>query len=440
MQRILSFEQTPPFSVPLRFFLTAPVFAIVAGGLLLWHGPQALVSRWSPITLALTHLLTLGFLTMSMIGALLQLLPVVAGVDVPRVRLTAGVVHVLLALGTAALAAAFLSSAATMFQIALGALLMAFAWLLGACWYGLRRVESGSATLTAMRLSLLALGLAAGLGLAAASAFAWRLALPVMQLVDLHAAWGLLGWVGLLIIGVAYQVVPMFQVTPMYPRRFAQGLAVGLFLLLCGWTATMSILPNTRYWPSTAPAILVGAGYAAFSITTLYLLWRRKRPKPEATTLFWFVGLISILGCVGLWLAAQLLPRVAAAPSYPLALGTLFIIGFGYSVINGMLYKIVPFLVWYHLQNQLAGGCKKAPNVKQIVPDRVAERQFYAHLAALVLLVAAAVWPNQFARPAAAAFIVSSCWLSLNLLNAARIYRDRLTHDAKHDNGAAIAA
>ncbi len=37
MQPALSFEQAPPISVPYRFFLTAPVFGVVAGLILfLW--------------------------------------------------------------------------------------------------------------------------------------------------------------------------------------------------------------------------------------------------------------------------------------------------------------------------------------------------------------------------------------------------------------------
>jgi hypothetical protein len=35
----LSFEQAPPFSVPLRFFLTAPGFLVLAAMLMLWEGP-----------------------------------------------------------------------------------------------------------------------------------------------------------------------------------------------------------------------------------------------------------------------------------------------------------------------------------------------------------------------------------------------------------------
>jgi hypothetical protein len=425
MQRILSFEQSPPLSVPLRFFLTAPVFAIVAGCIVFWYGPQALDSRWSPITLALTHFLTLGFVTMSMIGALLQLLHVVAGVEVPYVRFTAGLVHILLVIGTIVFVAAFLSSAPMMFRIALVFLLAAFSWLLGASLYGLSGVEISSATLQAIFLSLLGLAFAAGLGVTLSGVFGWGIALPFMLLGNLHVAWGLLGWVGLLVIGVAYQVVPMFQVTPLYPPFATKTLAPVLFLLLCLWSiATTILLPVTLNWLPTMLSILLAAGYMIFSAMTIHLLWQRKRKTTDATTLFWLTGLISLLGGAGLWLMGAIIPSISEASSYSLALGILFLVGFAYSTINGMLYKIVPFLVWYHLQNQMVG--MKAPNVRQIISDRMARNQFFVHLAALVLLVGATVWPDRIARPAAVALVASSMWLWLNLLNATRIYRNRL--------------
>jgi len=440
MQHILSLEQVPPLSIPLRFFLTAPLFAAIAGVLLLWHGPEALASRWSPVTLSLVHLLTLGFLSMCMIGALLHILPVVAGVNVPRVRLAAGVIHLFLTLGTIALSAAFWSSEPTLFKIAIPALVLAFAWLLVACLLGLWRTEGSSVTLAAVRISLVALAVTIGLGATAASAFAWPLALPLVHLTDLHASWGLLGWVGLLIVGVAYQVVPMFQVTPLYPRNVTRWLAWGLFLGLGLRTAVTATLPLALQWRSTSLSILMSAGYAAFSITTLSLLWQRKRPKPEATTRFWYAGMVSMLGCIGLWLIGELLPAVAELPSWPLALGILFIVGFGYSITNGMLYKIVPFLIWYHLQDRLTDGCMKAPNVKQIVPDQIADRQFYAHVSALLLLLAATVWPDQLTHLAGAAFIISSTWLWLNLFAAARIYQDTLRKYAKREGVSAAPA
>ncbi|HYC43600.1 MAG TPA: hypothetical protein VEB70_11505 [Noviherbaspirillum sp.] len=420
MQRVLSFEQTPSLAVPLRFFLTAPAFAILAGVLLLWSGPDVFVSRWTPDTLAFTHLLTLGFLGMCMIGALLQILPVVAGIDIPYTRHTAAGVHALLASGTVALAAAFLASSPVTFRLALLLLGSAFAWLLLSLLRRVWTAPHAAPMLVAIRLALSALAAAVAFGVAAAVGFAWPVSLPLLLITDLHVSWGLLGWVGLLVAGVAYQVVPMFQVTPIYPEWMTRGLAWTVFILLVLRTAASLYAPQFEPWFT---ALLVLA-WSAFSIITVRLLRQRKRPKPDATTFFWRTSLASVMCTALLWFAATLVPKIAQHPAYPLAAGVFMVVGFGYSVINGMLYKIVPFLVWYHLQNTLAEGGVKAPNVKQILPDKDAERQFELHLLALVLLVAATLYPDWLSHAAALAFIASSAWLWINLLKAVRTYRD----------------
>lgn len=432
MQRNLSFEQAPPLSAPFRFFLTAPVFALVAGLLMLWQGPDALASRWSPATLALTHLLTLGFAAMSMIGALMQILPVVTDVYLPGPGLTAGVVHASLTVGAAILVTGFMTSNAVLFRYALPLLALAFSWLLAASAYGFWR-SSGttSATLATIRLALGGLLVTIILGITLGSAFAWRVSLPLIQLTNLHASWGLLGWMGLLVIGVAFQVVPMFQVTPLYPQLVMRWLARALFMVLLLW----SVIQVTPWATSAECAKVIGALIAAalvvFALATFYLLWRKKRNSADTTTLFWRTSMASLLGCVTLWSANTWLPRGIDSASYPLALGVLFIVGFAYSAINGMLYKIVPFLVWYHLQSQASGGCGKVPNTKKILPDQATEKQFWAHLAALILMVGATIWPNVLSRLAAIVFAASSCWLWVNLLTAARIYRNRIREEQR---------
>ena len=65
----LSLEQAPPISVPFRFFLSAPLFLLLAALALLAAGPDALGSRWMPALLGITHLITLGFMSMVMSGA-----------------------------------------------------------------------------------------------------------------------------------------------------------------------------------------------------------------------------------------------------------------------------------------------------------------------------------------------------------------------------------
>ncbi|MEO8408592.1 MAG: hypothetical protein ABI476_09205, partial [Oxalobacteraceae bacterium] len=353
----------------------------------------------------------------------------VLNVHLPRMQLTAGAVHFLLTVGTAALAAAFLLSQPLLFKLALLFLGSAFLWLLLVSIVGLWRVPGASATLWAIRLALLALLATVILGATLASAFAWTFGLPLVDLTNLHARWGLLGWVGLLTIGVAYQVVPMFQVTPLYPPYLTRWLAPVMFFLLLAWTAVDVLTRRQPNGWNAAMSILVALGFMLFGLTTLYLLWFRKRSKPDVTVMFWRTAMTSLIVCAVLWIAGRFLPQMVVAPSYALFLGVLFVVGFGYSAINGMLYKIVPFLVWYHLQSAISQR-GIVPNVKQVLPDNVTTRQFFSHLAALAILLAATLWPGILTHVGGLAFAVSSGWLLVNLIGATRLYRRIKLHAA----------
>lgn len=417
MQRALSFDDGPSLSVPFRFFLTGPLFSVAAAALLLWEGPAALVSRWSMTTLALTHLLTLGFLAMIMSGALLQILPVVAGIDVLAPRYTGAIVFSALAGGTVLLVAAFLSVTPIFFRLAGISLGLGFFWLLGAAFPGLYKCKPGGATATVntIRLALLSLLVTVCFGIALVASFGWSISLPLIQITDFHAGWGLLGWVGLLIIGVAFQVIPMFQATPVYPRVASFPLAGLLATTLTAWTLTAVFNDALTTQVRSILSYMILGTLASFACVTFWLLQQRRRPTAEATTLFWRLSMVSLLICGPVYLLAL--------PAKPLLLGILMIVGCAYSAVNGMLYKIVPFLLWYDLQSKAILDRKVVPGIRDLSPDRSAKQQFWLHLLGLVFLLGAAVAPDKLARPAAVIFGVSCLRLCWNLAQACFVYR-----------------
>lgn len=422
LQPGLSFDQAPPFAAPLRFFLTAPVFGVLAGLLLAWTGPDALASRWLPGTLALTHLLTLGFMAMVMMGALLQMLPVVAGARVPAPLLLATVVHAFLVAGTLSLAAGFLLADPRWLRGGAVLVSVAVAAFTVVAGYAAIRAPAATPTVAGMRLALAALPVTAGLGVALVSVLSgWSAETPLQALTNLHLGWGFAGWVGLLVIGVAYQVVPMFQMTPPYPVPMTRWLAPAMFATLCAWTAVRVLLPGEETAVLLEAGLALGA--AAFAGQTLRLQQQRKRRIADATLLFWRVGMASLIAAAALRLAGLAFPGAQESERSPVLLGVLLTAGFAVSVINGMLYKIVPFLAWFHLQ-PLSLGRGTVPNMKEILPDRVCMGQFRAHCAALALLLAAALWPDWLARPAGVALALSCGWLGWNLLWAWRVYRN----------------
>jgi hypothetical protein len=415
----LRLDQAPPFSVPLRFFLTAPFFPLLAAALLAWAGPEALTSRWSPAMLALTHLFTLGFLAMVMIGALIQLLPVLAGSPVVRPRQVGGGVHVLLTMGVLLLSSGFLARDPATLRVALALLGSGLGLFIVATVVSLARA-SGNPTVNTTRLALLGLTITVtlGLGILLSGKSAWG---GGDTWTGLHLGWGLIGWVGLLIMGVAYQVVPMFQLTPPYPAWMTRTLTPLLFALLLFWSAGTALAPRVPFFAiaTDIASVLIGLGLAAFAAMTLRLQWLRHRLLPDVTTRFWQLAMASLLICVAMGIVA--LRHIGDLPPLALLLGVWMIVGFASSAIHGMLYKIVPFLVWLHLHNQDIRGT--LPNMKEILPDTRTAPHLWIHIAALGLLTVAILHPAFWTYPAAAALALSYGWLAANLWSAFNLYR-----------------
>jgi hypothetical protein len=415
MQRKLNYGAMPPIWVPLAFLLAAPCFALAAAILLAWHGEAALVSRWTPLTLAMTHLLTLGCLTMTIVGALFQLLPVVAGAAIPLARpvavlgwtgLTAGTVVLACALGLGLGPAAFHAAAAV---LGLAGLL-----LLAALGVALARrsVPGARPLVRGVRLAVAGLAVTVGLGGTLALYLGGVGAPDALLLTDIHASWGLLGWVVALTAAVSFQVIPMFQGTASYAPSQETGMPALLFALLLGWSG----------------AALAGAGYGRLAVEIglgMLLLWyawttlmrfRGRKRKADVGTCYW----VQAMACLAAAVLVHFLPL--DSDSRALMTGILVIAGFAMSAINGMLYKIVPFLVWYHLQETAGAARARVPGIRSIIDEARALRQWRWHLVAFGLLAAAPLAPSVLARPAGLFQGLAMLFLIRDLGGAALLY------------------
>jgi len=411
----------PPLHVPLRFFLTAPLFGVLAGLLWLYDGDAAFATRWAPGMVAAVHLLTLGFFTMVMFGALFQVVPVLGGRPIPHATLVATVAHVGLTGGTLALAAGLWMGARGWLVLALVLLGLAFAVFVPAvAWGGLRRRAAG---LRPVRLALLAFGAAALLGATMAAAISWpKLGIAFRDWTNVHAAWGGLGWGLLLVIGVGHQVVPMFHVTPPFGRFAVRGtapvVAIGLVLLA---------VPAP--FASGAGTLLIAAAGLFHVGSTLRLLRLRRRRRRDATVFAWQCG----LSCIGVALLLALAELLVPAAWRPLAmlrepellLAVVFgLLGLG-TIVLGMLMKIVPFLVFLHLQRRCLpaiGAAKHLPSMDEIVSGRAAFTLLGVHLAAAAAVVAAVLAPT-LARFAGALLVADFLLCFAIVVTATRRYR-----------------
>ena len=387
----LAMSQGPAPAVPRRFLRSAPVWGLVAGGLLAIDGDAALVSRWSGSTLALVHALTLGVLGNVMIGSLLQFLPVAAGVPVRGGQRAALAVHGLLNIGALLLVAAFRWPMRLSAQW--GGLLAATAFVVLAALVlpGLRAAAGQRFLRWGIGGAIAAGVVATTLGLVLALALSGHGALPLAALTNVHAGWGLLGWVLGLLAAVARVVMPMFQGTAVLPARAqAAWQAVLLVLLLAALGLALRGI--------ALPGLRVGAGLLvlAFALAGLWLQGSAAVLRRTPLTAFWTAGFAVLALAAGLLLAGGEVNGLRAG-----ALG----LGVGLTLlVTGMQLEIAAFLGWIDLQRRCGRGVH-LPGVQLLLPTRDKSGALVLHLLAALALCGA------LRRPTLAA--VAGCVVAL---------------------------
>jgi len=409
----LSLDQAPPEDIPFRFFLSTPIFGIIAGIFIAIKGNILFSTTWHPETIALTHLFTLGWLVMTMMGAFYQMVPVLVGGQVPFINLSR-IVHLILVVGILGLVSGFFFSFQLLFIIAIICLTISFIIFITQISIAVFKQRADRPVVLAMRISILSLAFTVILGIISAGFFAgwWMFPFDRVAMKGAHVTLGFLGWIGSLIIGVGFHVIPMFYLSPPFPEKYAKWMLRGI--MLCLFLMTLGFLLNfDSIWIFLAgtPGI---AAVAMFVIKTYLMIQKRKRKIVDSTLRFWKAGLITLPISVALIMAYPLWQEERTLFLF----GIVFIIGFALSITSGMLYKIIPFLVWFHRFSSLAGQ-PGVPFMKDILSDRSADRQWKIFMVMFLLLAGGIVFHlDILIRIAGGLFIISSGLLFVNFYKA----------------------
>lgn len=411
MYQGLSLDQAPPFSAPLRFFLTAPLFMVAIGILLMLFDPTLALTRHSLESIVLIHALALGFASMVMVGALTQMLPVLAGVKYPKALEFATLVHFAFLIGIALFLYGYYFYQPEFILVASLLLLLSLGVFAVTTLVLLLKARAATATIWAMRLSTLAFLLTILLGAhLLASHGLGTMGERHGVLAVMHLSAGGIGWMLLLIIGVAFQVVPMFWVTSVFSsfcQKFVVPLSFGLVLLIALDQTALAMLPGWLL------GILLFIPMGSFSLTTIRKLRTRKRKLPDVAINYWMLSMVSLLASGIVLIAHHAIGINLESPLF-----ILFGFGFVASVITGMLYKIVPFLAWFHLTSQ---GIMEVPTIREMIPQTRIQWQWRLYLGALTLLLLSPLL-TELLKPAGLLLSLSYGLLFWNLAKAASIY------------------
>lgn len=407
-------KDVPNPVLPGEHFAAAILFFVCGALGLAFVAPDlASGAFYLPRVVAVTHLFALGWIILSIFGALCQFLPVAIGRPLKWQSAAHGTfaVHVVavasfvagLALGHRAfilLGASLLAVSLTSFAVNLIAALLSsqdrsvtFWALAGAALFLL---------ITPVYGVLLALNLQGHVHLA-----------NRFELVAVHAHVAIIGFVMLVVVGVAHRLLPMFLLSHGASERPAQ-VSVALLFAASLLLALPLPLAGARM---IAAGLLAGAGTIAFLVQAVLFFKERKRKAVDP-------GMkLAGSGLVGVALALVLSPiALSQGMSQPRLLVAYFLVLLGgiSMFVAGHYYKIVPFLVWYHRFGPLVGK-RKVPKVAELYQERaVAANGALLVLGWAGIVGAAYLGAGQALRVSALVFSIGTVVLGILIANIAQ--------------------
>ena len=168
------------------------------------------------------------------------------------------------------------------------------------------------------------------------------------------------GYLGITIISMSYILIPMFWLSHSFNNIYLKiafyNISIGVVLVVFSQIIAVSFLEYLAYLE-----VLIGF---MFYIYQLYLIFKTKVRKQKDIYYIYIVFSVTnlilaiILTCFYFINKNDYLLSVA---------GFVFLIGFLSPIITAHLYKIVPFLVWFHRFASLVGK-QKVPMLADMVP------------------------------------------------------------------------
>ncbi len=375
----------PSLWVPLRYFMAAQGAFLTV---LLWvpfRVSDLLDFYYQGHDLAFTHLITLGWITMTIMGASFQLVPVALETTLYSERLARWQFWFML-FGVTAMVGHFWIGRHPGMAFGAGLVLIAVTLFLvnmGRTLWRLPHWDIVALHVAAAQLYLVATAIMGNL--MALDKLYDFLGGQVLRTIHAHAHLAGIGWVSMMIFGASYKLIPMFSLGEVQDERGARwqfwlfniGL-VGLFgtlLLQSGWMLFF--------------ALLILAAFGLFLWKMVEVLRTRRRPRLDwglrhALSAMAYLGVLIPLG---LWLSVGWFPSEEVGARLAFGYGVLALLGWVSVMIIGMMYKIIPFLVWHHRYSDLV-GLRPVPSATQFLGDAIPRAEFWLLHAGILTTVA----------------------------------------------------
>ncbi len=361
----------------------ATLLLMAAAGGLVWAAPDLANGVYlAPHVAGVTHLVTLGWLTLTIFGAMYQFVPVALGAPIRSTR-AAHAAFWMLAPGIVAFACGLAGSRTPL--LAAGAALVAIGILTAATNMAVTLARSRTRDVTwaaiAVAITFLVGTVVFGL-LLADNLRSGAIAAERAHVMSAHLHIAIVGWALIMIVGVSNRMLPMFLLARESDARWSRR-AVG-FLTAGVPTIAVGLLGGVGA-ATWAGVFLLDAGVAAF-VWRVYSLFRARVRRPLDPGMRFvraslpFLVASAVMGPV-LWALGITHTRLATAYVVTALLGGVM------PFVIGILYRIVPLLTWTARFGTRTGR-DPLPAAADLYSGGIARLQLAFHLAGVVVLLA----------------------------------------------------
>ena len=341
-------DKAPARGVPLLYLGTAHVSLAVASFLAGWW-PQAVAGFfYHSWMVAIVHLVTLGWITFSILGAIYIVGPLALRMEMPARRLDY-VAYGFAVVGLVGMVGHFWIKEYGGMAWSAGTVVCGIVYMTIRIVDRVRRARVPRAVKLHIVLACVNIWLAASMGLLIAiDKVAHFLPGFVLSNVFAHAHLAALGWATMMVVGVGYRLLPMTLPAKMPAGRSMYASAILLETGVLGLFASLLIQSN---WALVFGVTIVG-GLAVFAAHVIWMV-RSPAPKPPDAPRVDFG--VWHAASAGVWLAAAvaigLTLLLAPASSWTLraaaAYGVLGLVGFLAQMVVAMEARLLPLATWY---------------------------------------------------------------------------------------------
>jgi hypothetical protein len=299
---------------------------------------------------ALVHLVTLGWITLSILGAIYIVSSVALRTTISA-RRGDYVAYALALIGIVGMVAHFWLEEFSGMAWSAATVTLAVLYVAGRFVGVLRASKTPAAVKLHIVFACLNVVIATVMGVLLAFDKVWHF-LPgfVLSNVFAHAHMAAIGWATMMVVGVGYRLIPM--ILPAKPPE-GRGVFVSAILLEAGVLGLFASLLVQNDWGSRLFGVMVVSGLVAFGCQVVSMI-RSPRPKPAGAPALDFAVLHAASAGISLMLAAALgLTLLFAPPSEwrlraAAAYGAFGLLGFLSQMVVGMEARLLPMFAWYH--------------------------------------------------------------------------------------------